>query len=393
MATEPKWNPRRGTYQVQWWNGVKWVRTTVTRRPSGWKPGNPEPKKKPPEAFAAMAELQKKEDAARAAPVRSVDQPLKTFLEGYASRYQRERAEGSHGQLVMAIDGFLEWCDKRGVRMVAAVTPEVCDAWVQARLSMQSAKTKGKIERVTVKKERALLSGAWRAAVKIDALPSNPWARIEVGGKTTTREKKSWSPDQYRSLLAECRPWLRDLIIVGCHCGLRIEALMGLEWRDVRLPRSDREGFGFIVVRPELDKIGRGYEVPIVDELHTILCRRRLHHRDDAHSRVLLGHAGRPLLRSNQTYKAIVSACERAGLEKPASPNHHMRRTFGRWAVFGYLTGRPVPMYVVSQWMGHTSVDMTEKYLAITINDSVRWAERVQPTDANASEGQEPVST
>lgn len=395
MATQPRWNPKRGTYWVQWKNGDAWVRTTVTKRPRGWKPGDPEPKRIPPEAFEAMADLQRKERAARDRPKQDPDQKLSDFLSRYAEVYKGHRAPGSVEQLDAVIALFVAWCDERGVSLVREVKPATCQDWIQHRLGSTSQKTGDKIERPTVKKERGLLSGAWSAAVKVEQLESNPWTKTDIPGKTARKPRGSWSPEEYGLLIAKCRPWLRDLIMVGCYTGLRIEALMGLEWRDVRFAKMSEGGFGTIVVRPELDKTGRGYEIPILDVCHDVLARRATHQNDGPTSAVLTAARGARIKRSNQTYKAITAACKAAGLPKPDSPNHHMRRTFGRWAVIGHLTGRPIPMYTVSQWMGHSSVEMTEKYLAMTRADSTRWAERVHdgPFSANASEGQDPVST
>jgi integrase len=165
---------------------------------------------------------------------------------------------------------------------------------------------------------------------------------------------------------------------VGAHTGLRIEALRGLEWRDVEWAAPGEGGFGFVRVRPELDKTGKGYRVPVDRACHDVLARRFVH--KDAHAAfVLTGARGRPIRRTMQTHKAIVSACARAGLERPASPNHHMRRTFGRWAVLGHLTGQPIPMYVVSKWMGHSSIAMTEHYLALSFDDSAKWMREYAP--------------
>ena len=74
--------------------------------------------------------------------------------------------------------------------------------------------------------------------------------------------------------------------------------------------------------------------------------------------------------------KAVRLACERAGLPRPDAPCHALRRTFGRWAVLGHLTGRPVPLYVVSRWMGHHSVEMTERYLDLSRESSQEWMAR-----------------
>ena len=141
-------------------------------------------------------------------------------------------------------------------------------------------------------------------------------------------------------------------------------------------------------VRAELDKAGKGYEVPIHPAVADVLRRRRARPELAASPTVLTGQAGRPTTPGNVA-KAILRACARAGLPRPGSPTHHMRRSFGRWAVLGHLTGRPVPLYVVSRWMGHASVSVTETYLDLRSDESVDW---MGVRRAHASAGQAPVS-
>src|SRR5690242_10390542 len=64
MASGPYFDKRRGSYNVQWFDGRRWTRATVYRVPN-WKPGRPEPKKVPPEALAALKVYADREKAAR----------------------------------------------------------------------------------------------------------------------------------------------------------------------------------------------------------------------------------------------------------------------------------------------------------------------------------------
>jgi integrase len=50
-----------------------------------------------------------------------------------------------------------------------------------------------------------------------------------------------------------------------------------------------------------------------------------------------------------------------------------MRRTFGRWAVMGHLTGTPIPLYTVSRWLGHHNTRTTLIYLDIEEEESARF--------------------
>jgi integrase len=393
VASGPNWNPRRGTYWVQWWDGHRWRRTTVTKRPAKWKPGDPEPKKVPSEALAGYTKYSDKEREARESRPSNPEQTVAAFLASCRETYVG-RQPGSAVELGKACDVFLAWCKRRGLSRLSEVTPEACAEWVRHRAQTTSKRTGKPIAHATLKKERGLLSGVWGDGVTVGAVRVNPWKTATIPGKAPKTDRGSWTPEQFERLIAVSAPWLRDILLVGCHTGLRIEALIGLEWRDVKWDKGDQKGFGFVVVRHELDKTHKGYQVPIDRVCHDVLARRFVH--KDAHaSRVLTGKSGKPLRRSSHTDTAIRRACKRAGLKNPDSANHHMRRTFGRWAVLGHLTGRPVPMYVVSKWMGHSTVAMTEAYLHVNLDDSARWMEEYIPErqDGNASLGHDPVST
>jgi integrase len=374
MASGPHFDKQRGTYRVQWHDGYRWRRPTV-HKISGWKPGSPEPKKIPPEAQAAVKIFADRERAARSN--RPVDPSLSVvdFLATYRIAFSVEHADGSIIQLNQAVRTLAAWCAVNKVVRLDQITTSVCQKFLDWRAAQISKKTGKPISPGRVNQERALLSGAWSRAVKLGEMPASPWKPTTAPGWSKERKKRKershWTPEQYAALIVKTKPWLRDLLTLGTQSGLRIAALCGLEWRDIRWTAKDGRGFGTIVVRPELDKAGRGYSVPMSKTAHDLLFRLSSVRNEDCPF-VLHSARGRKL-RVSVTDPAIRRACRRAGLRAPSSPNHHMRRTFGRWAVLGQLTKRAIPVYVVMRWFGHSHIETTMSYLDLTDTDNQDW--------------------
>ncbi len=357
MASGPTWNKHRGAWYVQYWDG-KWHRRTVASAPPTWKSGDPEPRKVPPEAHAALAHWVEVEKAAKARQVAGVPASLADFLADHIATY---RKDATRANVQAVVTQFLAWTKSRGIERFAQITAAVCGEWIDTLAQTDAL--------ATVRRKRAQLAVAWNRLKRRGRITTNPWDATEPAGRAA-KTRGSWTKAEFARVLEVARPWLRDVLILGVNTGLRIEALMTLEWSDIRRPGPHAKGFGQVVVRKEHDKAGRGYDVPISRELHDLLARRFGRH--DARF-VLTGQFGKPLSGRNITDRAIRSACAKAGLAPLTSPNHHMRRTFGRWAILGHLTGKPVPLYVVSRWLGHSSIKTTLVYLDIREEDSTRF--------------------
>lgn len=363
---------RRGTWSVRYHDGIKLTSVTVTHRPPpGWSPGRPTPKEPPP-VLEAKAEKTRLEIAIRSGHRNEVAS-VQAFLDARKAFCTATGSKNSVGAFKV-FDHFANWCDGMTVDQV---TPATCERWFLARSKEISPKTKKPRSYPALSRDRGLLSAAWNQAIKLGKVPANPWIAIDVPAKPDTPKHGSWTPDELERLLAVSKPWLQNILIVGTNTGLRINALLNIEWRDVGLAGP---GFGEVHVRKELDKGARGYRVPLSRRCHDLLSSL-----PKQGTTVLTGMKGRPLKCQDTVQMAFERACARAKL--PRATTHFMRRTFGRWAILGHLTGRPVPLYVVSRWMGHSNTTITEHYLDIKETEDHAWMAD------HASLGQRPDTT
>jgi len=378
------YDARRGTWSIRWNNGTRIESETITRNPpQGWRPGTPKPKE-PAIVVEVKAAKNRLEKSIRVEKQRGgAAMSVRDFLEHREQFCSARGAKGSRKVFRRVFNLFAEWCELRQIHFAEKVNARHCNEWVNERAS----RTEGGKQRAktSIARDMALLAAAWNYGVKLGLVSSNPWIHIEPAGTEIEKQKGSWSPEELEKLIANSKQWMKDILIVGCNTGIRISALLQLRWKDVAFSLPGKPGFGTVAVRKELDKAGKGYVVPMSERCYGVFRRLADSRPKDAplEDIVLRSFQGKPIRFSTTTSESIQRACTRVGLPKPDSPNHHMRRTFGRQAVLGQLTGRPVPIYVVSRWLGHSSVKMTEHYLDLKIDASHHWMEQAREGDSS----------
>lgn len=356
MVSGPYWKGDKGTYSIQYWDGA-WHRVIVYRMPPPWKSGDPKPNKQPVQVDREMMRLREIEDGARLLKGKGLPSDLKTFLAAYVrgqrNAYTRANLDATTGR-------FLKWCEANKIRSFDQIRKDVCQRWI--------AHLHETLKVSTIKTMKAQMGAAWTETCDTAEI-KNPW-KFKVKGKVENRERGSWKPDEFARLIAVCRPWLRAVLIFGVNTGLRINALIKLEWKDIDLAPmgADANRYGYIRVRAEIDKAKKGYSVPISPALHDLIVELDKTREGDI---VLKGQHGRPIRGRGSTASAIILACARANppLPPPDSPNHHMRRTFGRWTYDGATGAEKASLYALMKLMGHSSISMTQRYLGISEDD------------------------
>jgi len=351
MASGPNWNPDRGTWYVQYWD-QGWKRKTVTRKAKGFKIGSPAPTKKPPpealKEFARLAEVEA-ESRKRSPDEATLPGLLADFLREHAESY----AQPTRNSVETVTAHFLDWCKSRGLEELKQVGSAACSNWLTARSKVAAPST--------LSRERAQLARAWSKACELGQMKENPWRKAKLPVRMIPKDRGAWTSAEFDKLIKKCKPWLKDVLVIGTQTGIRISALISLTWNDVEWNKDPNSSlYGRIRIRPEFDKAKRGYRVPISRKCHDVLAAR-VGKFDTDH--VLTGMNGKPIRLRGVVATAILRACKSARLSKPDSPNHHMRRTFGRWAVNGDLTGEKIPIHKVSKWYGHSNIKTTMIYL------------------------------
>lgn len=364
MPSKPYFD--RGTWRMKWWGGADrgWITVALCKHPEKMPKGR-KPKRPPAEAILIARKYADLETQARhgvdVAPLRAHD--LREHLTAYLDRFRRARAASSVPVLSRAVRLFLEHAQTEGVSTLEAIGPKHCKSYLDWR-----SRT---VAHATMKSERGLLAKVWSDAMADGIIRTNPWLGAKVPGRKSMDPPPYWTEEELQRLIGACRGWLKDFVIVAANTGIRASALLSMEWRDVIWDRN------VIVVRQVNDKGGRGYQVPMTASASTALARRHAT-SDPDNPLVFPGPRSGKVMRHKLPYEAVIKAARRAKLPDKGHWLHILRHTFATHAVM-----RGVPLITVSAWLGHSSIQMTERYTHIIPLESQRQIERfdLPPSD------------
>jgi len=259
-----------------------------------------------------------------------------TFRE-LSDRYQRDHAipykspttiEGDRSRWNALVHEF-------GARPLSRIKAADVSAFLAAR-------RRGGAGPATVNRYRALLSHVLSMAVRWRLLAWNPVRDVRpLPGET--RRVRFLEQAELDRLLDACPPWLRRLVTVAVHTGMRRGELMGLRWEQVDLER------GQIALTKTKNRQARA--LPVTDA-----CQRALltAPRRAGCAFVFADELGHPLspwgLRN--AWDAVVKETRLKNFRF-----HDLRHTFA-----SHLVMAGVDLPTVRELMGHKTLDMTIRY-------------------------------
>jgi integrase len=236
------------------------------------------------------------------------------------------------------------------------------------------------------------LAGTFKYAQRKQLIGVNPLSLLSSDDRPArqTRERREWTPDDVRALLAASReiaqrPTSRQdyslLLETAIRTGLRLGELLGLQWVDLDLQH------GVLQVRRQWTRAGDYAEpktekatrrIPLAPELTKRLAAHRLaspHSKED--DPVFASANGTPLSHRNVTRRGFEPAASEAGLLADGQPRitfHDLRHAFA-----SIMIERGITPTVLANLMGHTTSLTTERIYVHLFNrqrsdDRVRTA-------------------
>ncbi|HEY9158308.1 site-specific integrase [Candidatus Binatus sp.] len=287
---------------------------------------------------------------------------LDELLETYREEKQRE------GKAVMDSDvGFRRLLERFGGRRADSLTAREVKEWRDALLEGHTP--------ATVNRHLTILRAILRMGMRDRKIEAGAIPEIEPFAENNKRVRYLTADEELR-LLEKLPEWLRPLVMVAIHTGMRRGELLNLMWADV-----DFVG-GIIFVRTS--KSGEGRRIPMSPTAHRTLSALREARRKRLKARVVRREAANPHVfsapqgglilnlnrvwygrtpRSKRAVGPVANACpsasegviKRAGLE--GLRFHDLRHTFA-----SRLVMNGVDLFRVQTLMGHKSPMMTLRY-------------------------------
>jgi len=328
-----------GAYYLEWYDGAKRVRRSVGKDPA-----------------AAAARRHQKEQifVSKAAGIRlAEDAESDSSLLGdavavYLDEIRKTKKHKTWVAYKTALSYFLDSCSKARVADVDRSDLLEYSAFLRDTKKLQPRTVYNKFESVM----SFLKTNGVRGLVG-----KNDWPRY------VEDEPEIYEREDLKKFYAAChgdeRLWFEFFLMTG----LREQEVMYCTWSEVNLTR------GVVTVRykPEFGfspKAYKGREVPIPDKLVRSL-KRRIAAEDTSSCPLLFPTAGnRPKLDFLDACKAIA---RRAKLNADQFYLHKFRATFATWALWG-----GVDLRTVQQWMGHSDLESTLRYLKPNRGAAVR---------------------
>jgi len=257
-----------------------------------------------------------------------------------------------------------------GVMRVEDVSAATIERWRAELPPTLSPRTKNKL--------LIQLHGIFRRAQRVYGLPGNPMAEIERHRQRPSGDIQVFSVEEVLALVRAAESEQDAAIyLTAAFTGLRRGELLALRWRDVDFEASAiRVRASYSGGALTMPKSGRVRSVPMAPDVGHSLARlgqRELFTTDD--DLVFAGELG-SYADGSALRRRYDRALGRAGLRQLRF--HDLRHTFGTRMIARADIRR------VQEWMGHSDVQTTMKYLHYVPrhDDAALVAEAFQPTAA-----------
>jgi integrase len=249
-----------------------------------------------------------------------------------------------------------------GAMRLRDISSKDLSAFEQARRKMRH---RGRaISPVTIKRDLACLSSVISSAEEWEWADHNPVkayirGRAKKGALVEGEPRARYlSHDEERRLIAHLPDTIREAAVFAIDTGLRAEEQWTLTRPDINFARRR------VTVQASVAKSGKSRVVPLLPRAAEIVERRRGFNQSD----YIFWRGDGDRVEHTWAYREFQKGVKAAGLDDVEW--HDLRRTCG----CRLLQDRGMSMEVVSKWLGHSSVRVTERHYAFLSIDDLEKA-------------------
>jgi integrase len=329
-----------GAYYLEWYEGARRVRRSVGKDAS---------------TAAVRRHQQEQILASKAAGIKLADEGggegstlLADAVVTYLDDIKKTKKHKTYLAYKTALEYLLESCNKTSITEISRSDLLQYSAYLRDTKKLQPRTVYNKFE--------SIMSFLKTNGIR-NLVGKNDWPRY------VEDEPEIYEREELNKFFAACegdeRLWFEFFLMTG----LREQEVMYCTWSEVNLVR------GVVTVRykPEFGfspKAYKGREVPIPDKLVKSLKKLKAKVTPAACPLLFPTSGGRPKLDFLDACKAIAG---RAKLDSNNFWLHKFRSTFATWALWN-----GVDLRTVQQWMGHTDLESTLRYLKPNRSDAIR---------------------
>jgi len=265
------------------------------------------------------------------------DVTMSEVLDRYMSEISPSLSATTHARNEQIMSTFKA---SLGSLMVKDVTPSVISRFKADRI-------KEDYSRETVLRELGLLRRIFNIAIEEwELCKENPVRKVlKTLGKIDTKRVRYLSPEELRNLYVVLPSWLRPIVTIARHTGLRRGNILELTWEQVNIQRK--------VLVISRTKNGDPIGIPLTETaLMTLADLQKIRHLHSSY--VFCDKEGKPYS-PNMVSVAFKRACKRAEINNCRF--HDLRHDFA-----SNLIQAGVDIYTIKELLGHKDLRMTVRY-------------------------------
>ena len=201
----------------------------------------------------------------------------------------------------------------------------------------------------TVNRELSLLRSMFNRAIEWELFEKNPTVGIKKLSENNSRCR--WLTDKEQAaLLSHCQGATKMIVLIALKTGLRRGEIMNLKWQ--QSPGSNYVDFAnnVIVIHEGLSKSGKSRYIPMAESLK--IAFENFPRQNGSDYIFFNPETGKPVGSVKASFQV---ALKKAGITD--FKFHDLRHTFA-----SQLVMKGVDLYTVKELLGHSTVQMTERY-------------------------------